>query len=121
MAQLLLASLRGRGIWFLLFLWRQQKRGRRVGSRGRQREREGGKQRRREEMRQRGSLTRKTESQAEIKKRKKEDGQTQEQGRGRVFSFISSTLFSISTKVATFPKLSRFFRNFFQVTLFYFI
>lgn len=46
-----------------------------MGSRGRQREREGGKQRRREEMRQRGSLTRKTESQAEIKKRKKEEGQ----------------------------------------------
>ena len=87
MAQLLLASLRGRGIWFLLFLWRQQKRGRRVGSRGRQREREGGKQRRGEEMRQRGSLTRKTESQAEIKKKKKEAGQTQEQRERKGFFF----------------------------------
>lgn len=45
-----------------------------MGSRGRQREREGGKQRRGEEMRQRGSLTRKTESQAEIKKKKERRG-----------------------------------------------
>lgn len=101
-AQLLLASPRGRGIWFLSFLWREQKGGRWSGKK-REAMGEGGREAE-EERRNETKREFKQKQRAKPRKRKgRRETKAVAKGVEEFFPFISRASFSTNTKVASFP------------------